>query len=360
MGIGKDDAPDPPDYSGIAAASEQSAKYAYQTSRDQLAWAKEQYGLDRDLADSLIGDMRSRSAMQDQWAQEDRDRYKTTFEPLENQIVQEAKDYDTPEKRALAAQTDMATVATQSDLARQAAQRNLEGYGIDPSSTRYAALDVGSRTQQAAAMAGAGNTAMKRVEDTGRALKADAVNLGRGYQINPLASSQAANAGAQGASGINLGTTASGQAGMGTGAQWAGVNNGALGTWGNTLNQGYNNSLAGYNAQQNAAGSGWGSALGLVGSLAMMAEGGDVGSTSGAVPAAASPTRGIEVDDVPANLTVGEFVIPKDVKEWKGEEFFHNLIKSSREKKQAPKQAQAKYAMAPPQKPTFVSRGIQA
>ena len=360
MGIGKDDAPDPPDYSAIAAASKEASKYAYQASRDQLSWAKERYNLDRDLADSLISDMRERSAMQDQWAQEDRERYQSTFKPLEDQIIQEAKDYDTPERRAQAAQTDMASTATQFDAAREAAQRNLEGYGIDPSSTRYAALDVGSRTQQAAAMAGAGNTAIKRVEDTGRALKADAVNLGRGFQINPLASSQAALGGNQAASGINLGTTASGASTMGTGAQWAGIGQGALTGWGNTLNQGYNNQLAGWKAQNDAAGSGWGSALGLVGSLAMMEGGGDVATTGGPVPPAASPTRGIETDDVSAMLNVGEFVIPKDVKEWKGEEYFHKLIEQSRTAKAKPKQAQAKYVNAPPQKPTMVSRGIPA
>lgn len=361
MGIGKDDAPDPPDYSAIAKASEKAAKYAYQVSQDQLAWAKERYNLDRDLADDLIGDMRNRSAMQDQWAQEDRERYNTVFKPLEDQIVSDAQNYDTEERRKLAAQTDMATVSTQFDAAREAAQRNLEGYGIDPSSTRYAALDVGSRTQQAAAMAGAGNTAIKRVEDTGRALKADAVNLGRGFQINPLASSQAALGGNQAASGVNLGTTASGASTMGTGAQWAGLQQGALGNWANTLNMGYNNSLAGYKAQNDAAGSGWGSALGLAGSLLMMEEGGDVDATTGGpVPPGASPTRGIAVDDVPAQLTVGEFVIPKDVKEWKGEEFFHKLIEASRTAKAQPKQAQAKYVNAPPKKPTMVSRGIPA
>lgn len=359
MGIGKDDTPDPPDYGPIASASKEAAKYAYQMSKEQLDWAKERYNLDRELADSLVADMRERSAMQDEWARADRERYETTFAPLEDQIVEEAKTFDTPERRQLEAQRDMATTATQFDAAREAAQRNLEGYGIDPSSTRYAALDVGSRTQQAAAMAGAGNQAMRRVEDVGRALKADAANLGRGFQVNPLASSQAALGGNQATSGVNLGTTASGASTMGTGAQWAGIQQGALGQWGNTLNQGYNNALAGWNAKANAAGSGWGSALGLVGSLAMMDEGGDV-TMGGAVPPGASPTRGIAVDDVPAQLTVGEFVIPKDVKEWKGEEFFHKLIEQSRQKKQAPKQAQAKMVRAPVQKPTMISRGIPA
>jgi hypothetical protein len=359
MGLGKDDTPDPPDYTPIANASKEAAKYAYQASQDQLAWAKQRYGLDREMADQLITQMNARSNQQDQWAQEDRARYENTFAPLEDQIVSDAQNYDTPGRRALAAQSDMASVTTQSQAARQAAQRNLESYGIDPSSTRFAALDVGSRTQQAAAMAGAGNAAVKRVEDTGRALKADAVNLGRGFQINPLASSQAATGTNQATSGINLGTTASGAATMGTGAQWAGVGQGALGTWSNALNTGYNNALAGWNAKANAAGSGIGSALGLVGSLAMMEEGGDV-TNGGAVPASASPTRGIATDDVPAQLTVGEFVIPKDVKDWKGEEFFHKLIQQSRTAKQQPKQAQAKRVMAPVQRPTMVSRGIAA
>lgn len=358
MGLFKDDAPKAPNYQPIADASKDAAKYAYQASQDQLNWAKEQYGLDRELADSLISDMRARSATQDQWAAEDRQRYQETFAPLENQIVQEAKDYDTPERREFEAGRDMATVATQFDAAREAAQRNLEGYGIDPSQTRYAALDIGSRTQQAAAQAGAGNAAMHRVEDTGRALKADAVNLGRGFQVNPLAASQAALAGNQATAGINLGTTASGASTMGTGTQWAGQGNQALGVSANALNMGYNNQLAAYKAGN----SGWGTALGLVGGLAsgyaFGAEGGEI--EGGGVPPAASPTRGINVDDVPARLTVGEFVVPKDVKEWKGEEFFHKLIEQSRMAKAKPKQAQVQYGRAPPQRPTFVSQGIPA
>jgi hypothetical protein len=54
-------------------------------------------------------------------------------------------------------------------------------------------------------------------------------------------------------------------------------------------------------------------------------------------------------------LTVGEFVVPKDVASWKGEEYFQKLIEQSRKAKQ---EATAKPAvgMAPDQPPTFVSR----
>lgn len=355
MGLFKDDPPDPPDYTPIANASADAARYQYQISQQQLEWAKQQYGLDRELADQLVSGMKSRADMQDQWAQEDRQRYQDVFAPLENQIVDEAKNYDTPERRALEAQRDMASVGTQFDAQREAAQRNLESYGIDPSSTRYAALDVGTRTAQAAAQAGAGNEAMRRVEATGQALKQNAVNLGRGFAINPLAASQAAQGSAQGAINSNLGTTASGASTMGTGTQWAGAGNQSLGTWANALNMGYNNSLAGFNAQQS---SGLGALIG--GALgAYFEDGGDVDATTGGpVPAEVSPSRGLETDDVPAQLNVGEFVVPKDVKEWKGEEFFHKLIKQAREAKAAPKEAQAEYKPMPQRPPRMVSQAI--
>jgi hypothetical protein len=58
----------------------------------------------------------------------------------------------------------------------------------------------------------------------------------------------------------------------------------------------------------------------------------------------ASPTGGKAVDDVPARLTVGEFVIPKDVAAWKGQEHFQKLIDSSRK---AAAQATAKPKVGP-------------
>ena len=54
-----------------------------------------------------------------------------------------------------------------------------------------------------------------------------------------------------------------------------------------------------------------------------MAEGGEV-------PDELSRSDGQVVDDVPANLTAGEFIIPKDVVEWKGKEFFYKLMAQSR------------------------------
>jgi hypothetical protein len=60
----------------------------------------------------------------------------------------------------------------------------------------------------------------------------------------------------------------------------------------------------------------------------------------GMIPASMSPSGGRQTDDVQAvipqtggraQLNANEFVIPRDVALWKGQEFFQNLIKKSRE-----------------------------
>jgi hypothetical protein len=230
-------------------------------------------------------------------------------------------------------------------------------FGVDPTSTRAAALDVGARAQQAAAQAAAGNQARLATENTGRALRSEAINVGKGYpgQIaGQYGTSIQAGAGAENAA---LAQTASGAQTMGTGVQYMGLQNQALNTWGNALTQGYNAQLGAYNAGNQ--GSGWGTALGLAGSAAIkfLADGGmaDNMTTGGDVPADASPTGGGAIDDVPARLTAGEFVVPKDVASWKGEEYFQKLIDQSRKAKG---EASAKPAVgyAPAENPTFVSR----
>jgi muramidase (phage lysozyme) len=76
----------------------------------------------------------------------------------------------------------------------------------------------------------------------------------------------------------------------------------------------------------------------------------------GAVPIAASPSGGKAVDDVPARLTPGEFVVPKDVVAWKGEEHFQKLIQKSREDRpQAPAQPEVKAADMEPHQKAFLN-----
>jgi hypothetical protein len=88
----------------------------------------------------------------------------------------------------------------------------------------------------------------------------------------------------------------------------------------------------------------------------MMGEGETPG---GAVPAAASPTAGRATDDVPAALTVGEFVVPKDVVAWQGEKKMHDMIIKSREERSELKAQSGAVPVVRPaatQRPVIASR----
>lgn len=360
---GKSSAPPPPDYTPIANASKEAAEISAGVAREQLAWAKQQYASDKAVTDRVVDSFLKSQGINAENAAKDRARYEEIYQPLEDQLAQEAKDYASPERKDLEIGRAKAAVAQQFDAARDSAARKLESFGVDPSSTRYAALDIGMRAQQAATSAAAGNQASQMVDAAGRALRSEAINVGRGYPGQIAQTYNTALASGTGAVNSGLAQTASGANTMGTGAQFMGLQNQSLGTWGNTLNMGYQNQIAAYNAE-NQANNAWmgaaGSALGLVGAAAVskFAEGGAADESmtpGGAIPVHASPSRGQAVDDVPAQLTVGEFVFPKDVMQWKGEEWAQKEIQKAR---QAKEQAVAKPEMgvAPQQAPTFVSR----
>jgi hypothetical protein len=337
----KSDAPKPPDYGPLAAASEKSAAYAYDLAKQQQAWAEKVYADNKGVSDIIIDKALGELDRQSADAQRARERYQSLFEPLEEQLAQEAQEYSTPERQEMEAGKAEADVAAQFATARQTAQDRLEAYGVDPSSTRSGALDLGTRVAEAAAQASAGNQARTQVENTGRALRSEAINVGRGYPGQINASSAAAGQAGNQAVNTGLATTASGAQTMGTGQGWQQLGNSAIGTWGDILNTGYGNQLDAWKANQEAS-SGWGSALGLVGGLASkafaLAEGGAIPDPGRSVPVEASPSGGEVTDDVPATiegaiparLNAGEFVIPKDVMAWMGEKGMQQLIMKAR------------------------------
>lgn len=367
---GKNSAPAAPDYSQIAAASEKSAEYSYALGKDQLAWAKEQYGSDKALVSGIVGQMETSMSRSNQSAADDRARYVNQYQPLEDNLISDARDFASGERESREAGRAMSTVAQQFNTARDTATQQLESFGIDPSSTRFAALDIGTRTAQAAATAAAGNQAIQQTDAMGRAMRSEAINVGKGYPGQIAAQYGTGLAAGNSASQNTLAATASGANTMGTATQWEGMGNQALGVWGNTLHMGYQDQLAQWQANQSAS-SGWGSALGLIGglgsSLLKFEEGGSVpqaiptGATpGGAVPPALSPSAGAAVDDIDAKLTAGEFVVPKDVVQWKGEEFFQREIQRAREARTRAPARPSRTAGIPMGRPAFVSAPAQA
>ena len=375
------DPPPPPDYTPIAQGQMESAQLAATVAREQLQWAKEQYADNKEVSQKVIDRAFATADAEATAAGNDRRRYEQKYQPQEDALLADASSYNTVARQEQESGRAAATVNTQIDAARQGAIADLESYGIDPSQTRSAAMDLGVRVAQGAASAGAANAGREQAINQGRALRSEAINVGRGYgsQIaqtyatSLAAGNQAVNAG--------LATTASGSSSMGTGAQWhniAGQNQlGAI----STLTQDYQNQQKNYQFQQQNAG-GVGSALGTVaGGIVGAYFGGPVGAAAGAtaggslgrgidrgfveggrvgkdvqveqaqamptsqasgqaapqggpgeaVPTGISPSRGNATDDVRIRVNVGELVLPEDVVAWKGEEFFHKMAIKVRE-----------------------------
>lgn len=131
----------------------------------------------------------SSSKLQAQISQDQWDRYKEIYEPLERKVVSEAQNYDTPEQYAKAAGDASATVSDQFSKAREQLGRSP---GLDPSSPAYQASMVGLNLAQAATDATQQNLARKNVSDTAYARKVSAVGLGKG--LDTTAASGAASA----------------------------------------------------------------------------------------------------------------------------------------------------------------------
>jgi hypothetical protein len=82
---------------------------------------------------------------------------------------------------------------------------------------------------------------------------------------------------------------------------------------------------------------------------------------SNLVPQSASPTRGAVQDDVNAKMEPGEFVWPKDVVSWKGEQWMQKEIEKARKERHEKSASKPTLKRQPPMQagmpPSFVSQG---
>jgi hypothetical protein len=329
--MGKKSTPKAPDLSGYVDALNQSGEWGYKTAQDQLAWAREQDTMNRELLDKTLAPQLQAQQDQMDWARKDRARYENTYQPLEDNLIQDFQNYGSDERMASDRGRAMADVATSFNAQRNNALQRLESYGVDPSQTRNAALDIGVRTQEAASTAAAGTSAQRIGEDKARALRADAINIGRGLPSQVAQSyGQSVQAGSAAIGGANS-TTATAAGAYGGANSF--MQTGQAGYTGaaNTATQGFNNQMSAYNAQQQANAAlyqGIGSAVGMAGSM-MMADGGDPSQAIPSQPGKIDygPGDGSGIDDkVPIMASREEYIVPADVVRAKGVEFFDKLV----------------------------------
>lgn len=246
-----------------------NAAYTRNVTERQLARAEEQDAFSRGIADEFAG-----------YARADRQRYERVYRPIEDRYIADVRNFDTPERQAAAAAEAKADVKTAAQGAREQANREAMGLGINPASGRFAGIQRSADTATALAEAGAANTARQGVRDRGMALRRDLVGMGSALPAQAGANAQTAvgvsgsgsgqligtmNAGLganQAGTGMLLGSLgnagATGQGIAGLGINTAGLTLGDLRA-NNALNieaanipgQGYRGQMAGYSGQAN-------------------------------------------------------------------------------------------------------------
>lgn len=369
--MGKSKAPPPPDYGPIAIANEKAAKLSSKVAMKQLAWAKEQYAKDSKLVTPIV--KRATKAMQDQarWAKRDRARYEKVYQPLENELIKKGRQYSSETYQNEQAGKAQADVSQQFEMARNAAQDQLESFGVDPTQTRAGALDLNSRLQEATARASAGNQARERFDRIGTAIMGEMVNVGKGYPGQTAVAMQGSAQSGNSAVNSTLANTATGSQAMGNPTQWMGLGNQALGNWGNLVSGIYATQMEGYKARINAS-SGIGGAIGgIMGGLMGLSDEREkdnireVGETHDGQPIYSftykgddEPRMGLMAQDVEerdpqavaTDATGRKFVnydralqdsavpvteqgngraIPDEVVRWHGEKFFQKLVREA-------------------------------
>lgn len=268
-GGGSAPAPDP--NIGIAA------RMQAETGNEWLKFAKEQFAVgnerqkvvdaltDQVTKTQLEGMKDSNANSKEQW-----NRYKTVFQPVEDRVIEDAKNWDSEDRQTQMAGEAKADVMSSAAQAEQQNQRQMASMGIDPRSGRRAGIDRSADLSTALASAGAQNNARNQVRTQGAAMREGVANMGRGATSTAAQQLGLGLQAGNSASGVQLGAEGNwraNQQGMNQG--FAGQQHGYAGQ-ANTLNASYSNQLNGWQAQQaqegaNAAGlmSGLGTAAGL-------------------------------------------------------------------------------------------------
>lgn len=205
---------------------------------DWLKFAQEQFGVANErqkeqdkIANEVTQQQLDASNQAQGWATKDRERYEGTFVPLQDEFIQQAQNWDSPERQQQMAAEAKADVLTSASQQRGATQRQMAGMGVNPTSGRYAGVDRAGENATALAAAGAQNNARNTVRNQAMSLKGDAINLGSGLGVNPATS---------------LGLSSStGSAAFGTTA----ANNSQSAGLGNMVGAGYQGAMNGYNSQ---------------------------------------------------------------------------------------------------------------
>lgn len=235
----------------LAQADANAGTNNYNLGAAQYAWGQNQFNTVWPYAQQYLQSQINNGNDASALARGNAGIYATYTAPTLEKFTDEANNYNSKAQADINAGGAMADVANSFESARQNALSNLESYGIDPSQTRFGALDLSSRIGQAAATAAAGTQSRLQTQATGMGLQGQAINAGMNLPGMANAGfNTGANIGSSGLAGANN-TTTTGATTMGTPTQYSGLGTAANTAGSNSLyQQGNLNNTATANANQ--------------------------------------------------------------------------------------------------------------
>jgi hypothetical protein len=395
-------APTVPDYSAYIKAMTETGNTLQGYGKDLYKWAQDAGVKLSGVADTVSQRAGELADQAGQTYSEMMAKWKSTYGPLYDAQAADAQRMigNLPQTEEQYAGKQQADVAQAFDASKDANTRKLQSYGLKAPGSGAQALDNLTANQRGLAQVAAGEQGRLAARTEARGVTSAALQSGLalpGVANQASATELSASNQQIGAPESAISTT------TGAYAPYLASYNAAqpwMKTWGDTMATDYNQRLGAYSAMNSDkaaaakanqdsganAGSGIGSMvgglagtiggsfLGPVGSAVggaagsavgkMFAEGGDVQNGANFVDPSASPSKGAITDDVPARLNAGEFVFPKDVVAWRGEQWMQKEIMKARKERESqtvaePEMAQAG-AMDVNAPPTFRSEGAQA
>ena len=322
-------APPPPDTSAYERGQTSLALENQAFAREQMDYGRQQQEFLNSTASGFLSQTVPEMEAQFEFAANLRDRYENTYQPLADQLIDEANRYQSKEEIEKQRGKAIQDVRVAQEAQRESAMRNLESYGIDPSQTRHQALDRQARVAEGGLAALAANNADERTRNIGRDLRKQALDFGTG-ELNAAntASEIGGRLGEAGTSAAASATNAGVNAGGGAVPYLSGAGqnyNSAAGI----ANDGYANEIA-YAEDQRAAEGGMGG-LGELAGMGLDLYTGGAFSAAKAVAGAADgglvTGPGGPTDDAGViGISNGEYVVPADVVKRMGTNHFDKLI----------------------------------
>lgn len=262
-------APTPDPNIGIAAAAQA------ELGKEYLAMSKEQFATQTErnvkvdaLAEKVANSQLKAQEDASKWATEDRDRYKSVYQPMQDEFLKTANEWDSAERQDKLAGEAKADVMNASAAQSQARGRQMSAMGVNPTSGRYAGVERAADIGTSLAAAGAQNNSRNTVRNQAIALKSDAINMGNGLPSQASSSLGLGVGAGTSAMGTTTGAAANSRATYGI--MQGGYQTGMQGyqNQASTLNSLYGNQLNAWSTQLAADNASSSSMMGGLGSLA--------------------------------------------------------------------------------------------